>query len=180
MRRHYDKLIPPLESAPGILRSPYQNQNPQLFGWYLKEFFYCWAFKKIPHVQSINVLECKSCESNMKKLCAIRNVHLWQRYNNARLHQDEPLKSGCSGEGKNLGVWITRGAAVPELTRVTLPEQAPGCPDTSAVALPCKNQCVCSSSENSNMQPTGQRYTVDSSHSISPNADIFSSFIVLI
>ena len=117
-----------------------------------------------------------------KKLCAVRNVLLWRRYNNARLHQDEPLKSGCSGEGKNLGVWITRGAAVPELTRVTLPEQAPGCPDTSAVALPCNNQC--SSYENSNMPPSGQRYTVDSffdsSHSISPNADIFSSFIVLI
>ena len=119
-----------------------------------------------------------------KKLCAVRNVLLWRRYNNARLHQDEPLKSGRSREGKNLGVWITRGAAVPELTRVTLPEQAPGCPDTSAVALPCNNQCVCSSSENSNMPPSGQRYTVnsffDSSHSISPNADIFSSLIVLI
>ena len=72
-----------------------------------------------------------------------------------------------------MGVWITRGAAVPELTRVTLPEQAPGRPDTYAVALPCNNRCVCSSSENSNMPPTGQRYTVDSSHSISPNADIF-------
>ena len=89
------------------------------------------------------------------KSCAIRNLHLWPRYNNARLHQDEPLKSGRSREGKNLGVWITRGAALPELTRVTLPEQAPGRLDTSAVALPCK----CSSSENSNMPPTGQRYT---------------------
>ena len=93
------------------------------------------------------------------KSCAIRNLHLWPRYNNARLHQDEPLKSGRSREGKNLGVWITRGAGLPELTRVTLPEQAPGCPDTSVVALPCNNQCACSSSENSNMPPSGQRYT---------------------
>ena len=98
-----------------------------------------------------------------KKLCAVRNVLLWRRYNNARLHQDEPLKSGRSREGKNLGVWITRGAALPELTRVTLPEQAPGRLDISAVAHPCNNQCAthcaCSSSENSNTPPTGQRYT---------------------
>ena len=94
-----------------------------------------------------------------KKLCAVRNVLLWRRYNNARLHQDEPLKSGRSREGKNLGVWITRGAALPELTRVTLPEQAPGRPDTSAVALPCNNQCACSLYENSNMPPSGQGYT---------------------
>ena len=109
----------------------------------------------------------------MKKLSAIRNVHLWQRYNNARLHQDEPLKSGCSGEGKNLGVWITRGAAVPELTRVTLPEQAPGCPDTSAVALPCNNQCVCSSSENSNR---GTPLTVHTQFHPTPIFSLLSSY----